>query len=266
MFDLIVAGSHGAKRRDLVPLAISWGVHALVIGGVVVLPLLFATNPLPDPPEQMVISVTLAPPPPPPPPPAAAAPDAKPAVPRPVTRPRTNPQPIEVLPLRQLPALVQAPLDEDADGAGERDNSDGVLGGITGGVPGGVFGGVVGGISSAPLPPPSPPPAPTPPPAAPAPRAPIRAGGQIQAPALIKQVPPVYPPIAVSAQIEGVVILEATVGRDGRVEEVEVLRSVRLLDKAAIDAVRQWEYAPLLLNGQAERFILTVTVSFSLSS
>jgi protein TonB len=75
----------------------------------------------------------------------------------------------------------------------------------------------------------------------------------------------VYPPIAASAAPQGVVILEATVGRDGRVEDVEVLRSVGLLDKAAVDAVRQWEYEPLLLNGQAERFILTVTVSFSLS-
>ena len=65
--------------------------------------------------------------------------------------------------------------------------------------------------------------------------------------------------------MEGVVILEATVGRDGRVEDVEVLRSVPLLDGAAIEAVRQWVYDPLLLNGQAERFILTVTVSFGLS-
>ncbi|MNC84750.1 transport protein TonB [compost metagenome] len=130
-------------------------------------------------------------------------------------------------------------------------------GGIPGGIPGGVVGGVVGGIGDAPVPPPPPPP--------PAPRAPIRTGGQIQAPALIKRVPPVYPPIAVNAQVQGVVILEATVGRDGRVESVDVLRSLPLLDRAAIDAVRQWEYAPLLLNGQAERFILTVTVSFSLS-
>jgi protein TonB len=94
----------------------------------------------------------------------------------------------------------------------------------------------------------------------------VRTGGQIQAPALVKRVPPVYPPIAVNAQIEGVVILEATVGRDGRVEDVTVLRSVPLLDKAAIDAVRQWVYAPLLLNGQTERFVLTVTVSFGLAS
>jgi protein TonB len=62
-----------------------------------------------------------------------------------------------------------------------------------------------------------------------------------------------------------VVILEATVGRDGQVEDVAILRSVPLLDKAAMDAVRQWEYAPLLLNGEAQRFVLTVTVNFSLS-
>ena len=69
-----------------------------------------------------------------------------------------------------------------------------------------------------------------------------------------------------SAKIQGVVVLEATVGRDGRVEDVRVLRSVPLLDKAATDAVLQWRYAPLLLNGKAERFILTVTLTFSLTS
>jgi protein TonB len=78
-------------------------------------------------------------------------------------------------------------------------------------------------------------------------------------------VPPVYPDFAVSARIEGVVVLEATVGRDGRVEDVRILRSVPLLDQAARDAVLQWRYAPLLLNGNAERFILTVTLAFNLT-
>jgi protein TonB len=148
------------------------------------------------------------------------------------------------------PAGIEAPPDAGEDFA----SFDGVPGGVVGGIPGGVIGGVVGGLPEAPPPPPPP-----------TPRAPVRTGGQIQAPALIKRVPPVYPPIAASAGIQGVVILEATVGRDGRVEDVQVLRSVGLLDKAALDAVRQWQYAPLLLNGQAERFVLTVTVSFSLT-
>jgi protein TonB len=66
--------------------------------------------------------------------------------------------------------------------------------------------------------------------------------------------------------VQGVVILEAVVDREGSVEDVRVLRSIPLLDRAAIDAVRQWRYSPLLLNGRPERFVLTVTVSFSLST
>jgi protein TonB len=63
-----------------------------------------------------------------------------------------------------------------------------------------------------------------------------------------------------------VVIIEAVVDRDGRVEDLKVLRSIPLLDAAALDAVRQWRYAPLLLNGQPARFVVTVTVSFQLAS
>jgi protein TonB len=152
------------------------------------------------------------------------------------------------------PPIPIAPVVEEVELPDVAFDDEGVAGGIEGGVPGGVVGGVVGGLPDVPPPPPPP-----------APRAPVRTGGALQPPALITRVPPVYPPIAVSAKIEGVVILEATVGRDGRVEEVRVLRSVPLLDNAAKDAVLQWEYAPLLLNGKAERFILTVTLSFDLT-
>jgi protein TonB len=89
-------------------------------------------------------------------------------------------------------------------------------------------------------------------------------GGDIQQPALVHRVNPDYPPIAISARKEGVVILEATVDEDGSVERVRVLRSEPLLDNAAIDAVKQWRYSPLQLNGRAHPFILTVTVSFTL--
>ena len=257
MFEVIVDGHRNNTRRDLAPLVISWGLHALAVGAVVLVPLLLATDRLPAVPNEALTYVSLvAPPPPPAPPPPAAsapAPAAKSAAPRPAPTPRPTP-PIPVEAPSTLPPLV-ASLDDEA-GAHDFDSIGGVVGGIPGGVPGGVVGGVLGGLVDVPLPPP---------PVPPAPRAPVRTGGQIQAPALVKRVPPVYPPIAVNAQVQGVVILEATVGRDGRVEEVAVLRSLPLLDRAAIDAVRQWVYAPLLLNGQAERFILTVTVSFSLS-
>jgi len=94
----------------------------------------------------------------------------------------------------------------------------------------------------------------------------VRIGGELQAPALVERVEPEYPPIAIQAQVQGIVILEAVVGHNGRVEDVRVLRSIPLLDKAAITAVRQWRYSPLLLNGTPERFVLTVTVSFSLAT
>ena len=91
-------------------------------------------------------------------------------------------------------------------------------------------------------------------------------GGAITAPALIHRVEPVYPPIAVQAQVHGVVILGAVVDRKGEVEDVRVLRSIPLLHRAAVDGVRQWRYSPLLLNGKPERFVQTVTVSFNLST
>jgi periplasmic protein TonB len=252
MFDLFVTGHRNTTRRDLAPLVISWALHALVIGAVALVPVLFARHQLPSVPKELLTYVTVAAPPPPPPPPASAAtPAVKRASPRLAPTPRPVPRAPVVTP-REIPPAIDA---LDGEGASEFDGFDGIAGGVPGGVPGGVIGGVVGGIGDVAPPPPPPP----------APRAPVRTGGRIQEPALVKRVPPVYPPIAVSAKLQGVVILEATVGRDGRVENIEVLRSVPLLDRAAIEAVRQWVYEPLLLNGQAERFILTVTVSFSLS-
>ena len=80
----------------------------------------------------------------------------------------------------------------------------------------------------------------------------------------VKDVQPTYPPIAQSARVQGVVILEATIGPDGRVQDVRVLRSIPLLDAAAIEAVRQWVYTPTLLNNVPVPVIMTVTVNFTL--
>jgi protein TonB len=254
MFDVIVNGHRHTRRRDVAPLVISWAVHALAIGAVVLLPVLFATEQLPVAPNEVLAYVAVAPPPPPPPPPPpAAAPAVKRSSPRATPSSRPAPEAPVTAP-RELPPSVE--VVDEGEAVPDFDSIGGVAGGVPGGVPGGVIGGVVDGLLNVPPPPPPPPP-----PAAR--RPPVRAGGQIQAPALVKRVPPIYPPMAVSARVQGVVILEATVGRDGRVEDVVVLRSVRLLDAAAIEAVRQWEYAPLLLNGQAERFVLTVRVSFN---
>ena len=93
--------------------------------------------------------------------------------------------------------------------------------------------------------------------------APVRIGGQIKAPKKIKDVKPVYPAIAQSARVAGAVTIEATIGPDGKVIDAKVVRSIPLLDQAALDAVRQWEYTPTLLNGVPVPVLVTVTINFT---
>ena len=250
MFDLISGDHRRTPHRGTTPLFVSIAVHVLVIGAVAAVPLFYVASELPEVPD-MLAFVVAAPPPPPPPPPApppAAAPRPKP-VPKPVP---TNLRAAPVEPAKEI-----LPERSDVDLGSE----EGIRGGVEGGVPGGIVGGIVGGLVPTGVVPPPPPP---PPPAVD--RGPVRVGGAITAPALVSRVEPEYPPLAVRAQVQGVVILEAIVDREGRVENVEILRSIPLLDRAAIAAVKQWRYSPLLLNGRPERFVLTVTVSFSLNT
>ena len=92
----------------------------------------------------------------------------------------------------------------------------------------------------------------------------IRAENDIKPPKLVKEVAPVYPEVARVAVIEGVVILGVKTDEEGRVKDVMVLRSIPLLDQAAIDAVRQWVYEPLVIDGKAVPVVFTVTVRFTL--
>jgi protein TonB len=95
-------------------------------------------------------------------------------------------------------------------------------------------------------------------------QAPLRVGGSIKPPTKVRDVRPAYPPEAMMNRVEGVVILEVVVDTSGRVADAKVLRSIPLLDQAAVDAVRQWEFAPTQLNGAAVPVILTVTVNFKI--
>lgn len=92
---------------------------------------------------------------------------------------------------------------------------------------------------------------------------PVRIGGQTKAPERIKYVAPVYPEVAAAARVSGIVIVEATIGTDGSVTEAHVIRSIALLDQAALDAVKQWKYTPTTLNGKPVPVIMTVTVNFT---
>ena len=92
-----------------------------------------------------------------------------------------------------------------------------------------------------------------------------RIGGGLLPPKKVKDAPPVYPPLAQQARVQGVVILELKLDESGNVSDTRVLRSIPLLDQAAIDAVKQWQYTPTLMNGVAVPITMTVTVNFTLT-
>ncbi|HKW02460.1 MAG TPA: energy transducer TonB [Vicinamibacterales bacterium] len=96
------------------------------------------------------------------------------------------------------------------------------------------------------------------------PTGPVPVGGDIRPPERLTYVPPAYPEIARIAHVEGKVIVEATIDEWGVVKNVVVRQSVPLLDKAAIDAVSKWRYAPTRLNGQPIAIVMMVTVTFTL--
>ena len=89
---------------------------------------------------------------------------------------------------------------------------------------------------------------------------PVRVGGNIQAPIRTKYVAPIHPPDA--EDVNGIVILDVTIDVNGNVTNAAVLRSIPQLDRAAVDAVKQWQYAPTRLNGQPVPIIMSVTVTF----
>ena len=131
----------------------------------------------------------------------------------------------------------------------------GVIGGVPGGQLGGVLGGILGGIGHAPAPP------------SPAPvvhQGPYRVGGKVQAPRLIRQVAPEYPPLARQARVQGDVILDSVIDTKGRVTQMRVVSGSSLLVQSAIQALEQWRYQPTLLNGQAVPVEMLVTLHFTL--
>jgi TonB family protein len=97
------------------------------------------------------------------------------------------------------------------------------------------------------------------------PRTPIRPHSGIKAPERVVHVAPVYPVAARAAHVEGIVIIEATIDEQGNVTQTRLLRSIPLLDDAAVAAVQRWKFSPTLLNGVPVPIVMTVTVHFTLT-
>ena len=227
-------------------------LHALAIGVIVGMSywMVEAVQPPPIP-----VTLYAAPPPPPPPPPAAAKKKAEPQPEKP--KEDKVEQPKEVQPT-QIP---EEEPQEDVQGGDENQDTDvqgeeggiegGVEGGVVGGVQGGVVGGVIGGTGDT---------------LGGTGDEPMRITAAVQQPQLIKKVEPPYPELARRSKIQGVVILEAVITKEGNVEEVKVLRSLHpMMDQAAVNAVKQWKYKPAMLNGKPVKVYFTVTVNFKLS-
>jgi protein TonB len=218
----------GSRKWYTVPLSLV--AHTLVLLLVLVIPLV-ATGALPDP-RSITVYVPVVEGPLPPPPPVRRVLET--------IQPRANPS--------AAPTFAPDTLGPEADiDPGFEDRVDGA--------PNVLGDSIVG--SGAPEPPPPPPPAKKPQEA-------VRPGGVIRQPERVAYVAPLYPVIAREARIEGVVIIEATIGTDGRVTNARILRSLPMLDEAALAAVRQWTYTPTTLNGVAVPVIMTVTVNFTL--
>jgi protein TonB len=231
--DLFGSGSAfdgvGTRQRYALPLAVL--THALVIATLVVVPLV-ATGAWPMPGSVLVFAARL------PDPPAPEPPSPAPA--QPITTVELNPNaaPPEASDgLAPEPAFVPPPSFGPLVGAGVAATAPSTGTVALAGPP------VAGPV---------------------APAQPPRVGGAIGEPRKVHDVLPAYPAIARAARAEGTVILDAVIAKDGSVREVTVLRSVTLLDQAAIAAVKQWRYTPTTLNGVAIDVRMTVTVRFSL--
>jgi protein TonB len=211
-------------------LVLSVCAHAVAIGAVIVVPI-FATADLPDPRRPLTFEaitpiVT---------PDIPVAPRSQPAQPAAAAQLIPRNEPTE-LPPDTPPAVPDVPPDLV------------VLGGT--GVPTQEF-----------APPGDPVIAPPPTPAR---KDPVPVGGNIRPPTRVVYVQPVYPSIALAARKEGTVILQAVIDENGSVREVKVLRSIQLLDDAAVQAVSQWKFTATLLNGTPVPVVMTVTVGFTL--
>ena len=81
---------------------------------------------------------------------------------------------------------------------------------------------------------------------------------------LVHQVKPLYPMIAMQARIQGTVVLQAVIGKDGTVQDLHLISGHPMLAPAAIEAVRQWRYRPYLLNGDPVEVDTQINVNFTL--
>jgi len=239
---LIESGGRLSTKRGLTT-TLSFVLQVVLVGILVLIPLLF-TEALPK--TQLMTFLVAPPPPPPPPPPPAAAPVKI------VKQVQTDIVNGQLRTPTKIPEKVQMIKEDEAPPPSM--SMAGVVGGVPGGVPGGSMGGVIGGIISS---------TPVVPKVATPQR--VRVSQGVTQGLLIRKVQPAYPPLARQARIQGSVLLQAEISRDGTIENLRLISGHPMLAPAAIEAVKQWRYKPYILNGEPVEVETQITVNFTLS-
>jgi len=221
--------------------AVSFVVQAILIGILVLLPLIF-TEALP---KQQLMTFLIAPPPPPPPPPPPATAPAR------VVKPQTELDNGQLRTPTAIPKKIEMIKEDEAP---PTTGVAGVVGGVPGGVPGGAMGGVLGSVIGNV-------------PAAVPKAAPVRVrvSQGVSQGLLIHKVQPAYPPLARQARVQGTVVLQALIGKDGTIQNLHVVSGHPMLTGSALEAVKQWRYKPYYLNGEPVEVETTINVNFTLS-
>jgi protein TonB len=238
--DSLIESGGKLKTKRLATSIISFFAQFLLLGVLILIPLIY-TEALPK--TQLMTFLVAPPPPPPPPPPPAAAPIK-------VVKIQSDLVNGQLRAPTKIPEKVQMIKEEEAPPV----MASGVMGGVPGGVPGGSMGGVIGGMinSTAAVPKIATPQR-------------VRVSTGVATGLLIKKVQPNYPPLARQARIQGTVVLQAEISKEGTIQNLQLISGHPMLAPAAIEAVKQWRYKPYLLNGEPVAVDTQVQVNFTLS-
>jgi protein TonB len=253
MFDDVLIESAGKDKRKggWVTAVISGVIHVLFIGAIIARVYVKHQNPEVIEKPIGAFVVAAAPPPPPPPPASGGATRPRQQVETPHEEPHKQfTQPRDVP--RDVPVTKEtdddsSPVEGGVVGGKKGGQVGGVVGGEIGGEIGGTIGGKVGGTLGG------------------TGDAPVRVGGNVKAPIAVKRVDPVYTEVARRARVQGFVIVEAVIDRQGNVTEARVLKPLPFgLDMAALNAIKQWKFRPGTLNGQPVPVYYNLTVNFQI--
>jgi protein TonB len=237
--DSLIESGNKLKTKRLVTSIFSFFGQFVLIGILILIPLIY-TDALP---KSMTMTFLVAPPPPPPPPPPAA-PAPK------IVKIQSEVINGQLRTPTKIPDKIQMIKEEE-----NPPDLGGVPGGVPGGIPGGSTGGVMGGILSSTQV------------AVPKIATPqrVRVSSGVSTGLLIRKVQPTYPQLAKQARIQGSVVLQAEISKDGTIQNLQLISGHPMLAPAAIEAVKQWRYKPYLLNGEPVAVETQVVVNFSLS-